>query len=383
MIAPEGIWDGGAVHVRGQKIVAVSREPLTVPGAQVMHAAGRYVSPGFVDIHIHGGNGYRFSDCTLEAFEAITRLHARYGVTSLQATPSALPFEAFQPLFATYRAWLREGRGGGSEILGIHLEGPFFSMEQRGAQPPQFIRPPTPEDTRLILDNADIIREMTIAPEVPGALEMIRELASHGIVVAAGHTAAKEPEILRAVEAGLSHVSHIYSGMSSMVRVGPWRVPGMLEVGLTHPALTVEMIADGKHLPPTLMKLVVRARGIDRTAIVSDAIQAAGLPEGTRFLSDGQEVFVEDGVAIMGDRTCFAGSIQPVGRMVHNVIELVGLPLREAVRMATEVPARIIHVDDRKGKLAAGMDADITIFDDEIAFALTMVRGEIVYREGI
>ena len=383
VIAPEGILDGGSMHVRGKRIAHVSAERLYVPGAQEIDAKGRYVSPGFIDIHVHGGDGAYFAQGTVDAFETVTKLHCQYGVTSLQVTPSALPFEGFETLFQGYRQWLAEDRSGGSEILGIHLEGPFFNLEQRGAQPPQFIRDPTPEDITYLLDNADIINEMTIAPEVPGALDVIRALSSHGILMSAGHSNAREADMLKAIEAGLRHVTHIYSGMSSMVRVGPWRVPGVLEVGLTHPDLTIEMISDGCHLPATLLKLIVRCRGTDRICIVSDAIRAAGLEDGFQFAFDGQDAVVDQGVAIMADQTCFVGSVQPVGRMVRNILDLVGTTLLETIGMATTVPAKVIGVDNRKGKLAVDMDADVIIFDDEIKYNMTMVGGEIVYQDDL
>lgn len=383
VITPAGLWDGGSVRVRGNKIAEVSKQRIYMPGAREIDAKGRYVSPGFVDIHVHGGGGEWFSNPSPDAFEQIAKLHCQYGVTALQVTPSALPMEDLTKIFAAYRQWLAEGRTGGSELIGIHLEGPFFNMEQRGAQPPQFIRPPTKEDAKVLLDNADVIKEMTIAPEVPGALELIRELAANGIVMAAGHTNAREDDMLKAIDAGLTHVTHVYSAMSMVVRIGPWRVPGVLEVALTHPALTLEMISDGCHLPATLLKLITRARGTDRIAIVSDALHAAGLPEGLRFDFDGQAAIVDQGVAIMADYTCFVGSIQPVGRMLRNVLKLTDVPFLEVVNMATSVPAKIVHVDDRKGKLVPGMDADITMFDDEIAFAMTMVGGEIVYAKSL
>ena len=383
VVSPEGVWENGSVHVRDERIAQVSKERLYVPGAKEIDARGRYVTPGLIDIHVHGGDGAYFSQSTVEAFETVAKLHCQYGVTALQVTPSALPFEGFEKLIAAYRQWVEEDRSGGSELLGIHLEGPFFSMEQRGAQPPQFIREPTSDDAAYLLDNADIINEMTIAPEVPGALELIRTLSSHGILVSSGHTDAREEDMLKAIDAGLRHVTHIYSGMSSMVRIGPWRVPGALEVGLTHPDLTIEMIGDLRHLPVTLVNLIIRARGTDRICLVSDALRAAGKPEGFRFLSDGQEVVVEEGVAMMADHTCFAGSIQPVGRMLRNMVQTVGVPFLEALGMTTTVPARILGIDERKGKLATDMDADITIFDEDFNYHLTMVGGEIVHQQDL
>jgi N-acetylglucosamine-6-phosphate deacetylase len=380
VITDEGIWDGGTVHLRGGKIVQVSRGALQVAGAQVIDAAGKYVSPGFIDIHVHGALEATFSDATMEAFEKITRFYARYGVTALQCTPSALPLEEMRAVIAAFRQWKREGRHGGSEMLGIHFEGPYFNQAQRGAQPPQYIRNPGPEDFKLMLENTDVITEVTLAPEIPGAIELTKELVARGVLVSAGHSNGRDYELNPAIEAGVSHVTHIYSGCSMVIREGPYRVPGLVEVGLTHPKLTVEMIADGKHLPPTLMKLIVRARGLDRLCIVSDAIRAAGGPEGVRFMSDSAEVVIQDGVAMAADMSCFHGSITPLGWMVYNLIKLVELPLLDAVRLATRNPAKILHVDDRKGRLAAGMDADVAIFDEQINVAMTIVGGEIVYK---
>jgi N-acetylglucosamine-6-phosphate deacetylase len=220
---------------------------------------------------------------------------------------------------------------------------------------------------------------MTYAPEKPGALELTQRLVELEIVPAAGHSAAREEEVLPVIEAGLSHMIHIWSAQSTTVREGPWRKPGLLEVSLTYNGLTGEMIADGKHLPPTLMKLVYKCIDPDRLCIVSDVSSGAGLPEGARFRMGGLEFEVHDGVGMLLDRTAFASSTTMLNQMIPILMDTVGVPLVEAIRMASLTPARVIGVDDRKGSLEAGKDADIAIFEDDFSAWRTMIRGQWAY----
>jgi N-acetylglucosamine-6-phosphate deacetylase len=261
----------------------------------------------------------------------------------------------------------------------VHLEGPFLSAEQRGAHRADLVRHPSPEEVRRILEYEDIVTEVTLAPELPGALALTRDFAHRGILVSAGHSVARERDIVRAIESGIRHTTHIFSSMSSVVKEGPYRIPGLLESTLASDKLTTEMIADGKHLPPTLMRLVLKSKGLNNVCLVSDAMRGAGKAEGEVLMVAGQEAVIEDGVAVALDRTHFAGSITPLDRMVRNVIELLGLSVEEAVRMVTLNPARILGIQESKGSIEPGRDADLVMFDSNVKIQHTWVLGKTVF----
>lgn len=385
VITSERILEGAAVQIEGGEIAAVLEEGPSPGNGQVLDAQGMYLAPGFIEPHVHGGNGADWMDGTLEAFETIVAFYGTRGVTSIQGTTTAAPLEQAERVLETARDWRRAdrrvgARPPGARLVGIHLEGPFLNREQCGAQPPSHIYSPPAGIAAWVLDYADVVTQITLAPELPGALDLIRELASVGILVAAGHSQATEPEVEAAIEAGLRHVIHIYSSMSTFIRRGPWRVPGLLECALVYDELTTEMIADLCHLPPTLMRLVLKCKAPDKVCLVSDAMRGAGWPEGDRFTIGGQEVIIEDGVAQLPDGTAFAGSVTPLDQMVHNVIQTLGLSVEQAVRLVTLSPARILGIEDRTGTIEPGKDADLVIFDDQIQVQATIVGGQVVYR---
>ena len=270
------------------------------------------------------------------------------------------------------------GPQAGAQVLGVHLEGPYFERVQAGAQDPDAIHNPDDGTVDALLAHADVVRMMSYAPELPGGLALTRRLAGLGIVAAAGHSMARDTDVLAAMDAGLTHIIHVWSAQSTTVREGPWRKPGLLEASLAFDGLTVEMIADNRHLPPTLMKLAVKCVGPDRLCIVSDATSGAGLPDGSRFRMGGLEYEVSNGVGMMLDRSSFAGSSTLLNQMLPVLVDVVGVPLVEAVRMATLNPARAIGVDDRKGSLLPGMDADIAIFNDDFTAWRVMISGRTV-----
>ena len=262
------------------------------------------------------------------------------------------------------RTW-RSEQHIGAHVLGGYLESPYTNVAQKGALDPRSLRSPDDGSAEELLDYADVLRVFMIAPELPGAIELTDKINRAGIVPAAGHSSAHDTHVRAAMEHGLRHVTHIWSAMSMVVREGPWRKPGLLEAALTFDGLTVEMIADNKHLPPTLMKLAYKCLGADRLCAISDATSGAGLPNGSRFAMGGMEYEVADGVGMMFDRSAFAGSTTLLGQMLPILINVVGIPLVEAVRMTTLTPARIVGVADRKGSLEAGKDADIAIWNED------------------
>lgn len=378
VILPQGIVTGKAVVVEGKKIVGIADADSLGAEAEKVDVGGRYIAPGLIDIHTHGALGHTFNEPTVEAFASITEENVTRGITSLLATISTAPIPGLVKGLEFSRQWMHELHEG-SQVLGVHLEGPYFSMAQKGAQDPKNIRTPDDGTPDILLEHHDVMRIMTYAPELPGALELTAKLAGLGIVPAAGHSSAKDEDVWAAMKVGLRHIIHIWSGQSSTMREGPWRKPGLLEATLVFDGLTAEMIADSKHLPPTLMKLAYKCIGADRLCVVSDATSGAGMPEGARFRMGEMEYEVHDGVGMMLDRTAFAGSTTLVNQMVPILIGPVGIPLVEAVRMATLTPARVIGFGGRKGSLEAGKDADLAIFEDDFTAWRTMIGGQWVY----
>ncbi len=377
IIRPTEIVSDQALIVEGEKIVGLANKDA-VGDLQEVDVGGRYITPGLIDIHTHGALGHIFNEATGEAFSLITQENARRGVTSLLATTMTAPIANLTSCLEFTRQWMNQSNEG-TQVLGVHVEGPYFCVEQAGAQDPANVRNPDDGTPAALLEHHDVIKMMSYAPELPGALELTTQLVELGIVPAAGHSNAKEEDVYAAINRGLRHIIHIWSAQSSTVREGPWRKPGLLEASLVFDDLTVEMISDNKHLPPTLMKLAYKCIGPDRLCVISDATNGAGLPEGSRFTMGDLEYDVHDGVGMMPDRSAFAGSTTLLNQMIPVLANKVGIPLDEVIRMATLTPARVIGVEDHKGSLEAGKDADIAIFEDDFTAWRTMIGGKWVY----
>lgn len=378
LILPGAIVTGKAVIVEGAKILGIADPDSLDSNTERIDVEGRYICPGLIDIHSHGALGHSFNDAAGKAFACITKENATRGVTSLVATISTAPIPDMVECLEFSRQWMDESHEG-SQILGLHVEGPYFSMAQKGAQDPKNIRTPDDGTVDALLEHHYVIRTMSFAPELPGALELTARLARLGIVPAAGHSSARDEQVEAAIKAGLCHAIHVWSGQSSTVREGPWRKPGLLEATLVFDELSAEMISDNKHLPPTLMKLAYKCKGPDRLCVISDATSGAGMPEGARFRMGDMEYEVHDGVGMLLDRTAFAGSTTLLNQMVPILRDVVGVPLAEAIRMASLTPARILGVDDRKGSLEAGKDADVAIFESDFTCWRTMIGGRWVH----
>lgn len=269
----------------------------------------------------------------------------------------------------------------GARFLGMHLEGPYFAMSQRGAQDPRYIRNPDPAEYEAILAHSPSISRWSAAPELPGAIEFGLRLRERGIVAAIAHTDALYQDVLTAYQNGYSLVTHLYSAMSGVTRRNAFRYAGVIESALLLD-LDVEVIGDGIHVPAPLLQLVYKVKGPDRIALITDAMRAAGMPEGPSTLGaleGGLPVIVEDGVAKLPDRSAFAGSVATMDRALRNMVQLGSVSLQDAVRMASGTPARIMGVADRKGSLEAGKDADIVILDAGLEVTMTMIAGSIVH----
>jgi N-acetylglucosamine-6-phosphate deacetylase len=378
VVLPEAVVFGKAVIVEGARIVAVVDTDALSGNIDVVDVEGRYIAPGLIDIHTHGAVGRSFNEPSAEAWATIADRNAACGITSLLATLATASIDDLVACLRLARDWRGAPREG-AQVIGVHLEGPYFSYEQRGAQDPRHLRVPDDGSATALLEHADVVSMMSFAPELPGALDLTARLFGLGIVPAAGHSSAKDVDVLAAMRSGLRHVIHLWSGQSTTVREGPWRRPGLLEASLCFDGLTAEMICDNRHLPPTLMKLAYKCLGPDRLCAISDATCGAGLPEGATFTMCGMTCDISEGVAMLRDRTSFAGSSTQLNQMVPILTSVIGVPLFEAVRMSSLTPARVIGVDRRKGSLEAEKDADIAIFEEDFTAWRTMIAGRWTY----
>ena len=381
IVTPFKIIEGGYVLVTNDTITAISESNIEAPGAIEINAEGRYVAPGFIDIHVHGGGGYDFMDANETAFLKIAETHAQYGTTAmLPTTLTATKELLLQTLDAFERANKRNVHG--AQMLGMHLEGPYIAMSQRGAQDPRFIREPDLNEYQEVLSKYSCIKRWSAAPELNGALQFGRYLASKQVLPAIAHTDAIYEEVLEAFKNGYTLITHLYSAMSGVTRRNAYRYAGVIESAYLIDEMDVEIIADGIHLPPPLLKLVYKIKGADRIALITDAMRAAGMGEGESILggiANGLKVIVENGVAKLPDRSAFAGSVATANRLVRTMVSMADVPIIDAIKMMTSTPARILKIEDRKGTLAPGKDADIVIFDEDINIATTIIKGKICF----
>ena len=381
IITPAKIINGGTVLVSNDIITAVSERDLDAPDAIVIDAGGKYVSPGFIDIHIHGGGGHDFMDNTVEAFLRIAELHAKYGTTAMSPTTLTSSKEDLLETLRVYELADKQNING-SQFIGMHLEGPYFAVNQCGAQDPRYIRDPNPEEYKEILTGTSVIKRWSAAPELKGAIEFGKYVISKGVLAAIAHTDAIYEEALHAFENGYTLATHLYSGMLGVTRRNAYRYAGVVEAAFLIDGMDVEIIADGIHLPPPLLKLVYKIKGAKRTALITDAMRAAGMPPGDSVLGslkNGLKVIVEDGVAKLPDRSAFAGSVATANLLVRNMIKMADVSLLEAVEMATLTPATIMNIADKKGSIEKGKDADLVIFDEDINIEKTIIKGKVIY----
>jgi N-acetylglucosamine-6-phosphate deacetylase len=381
IITPYKTIIGGSIVITGDRITAVSSENIPVTDALEIDAKGHYIAPGFIDIHVHGGGDADFMDGEETAFLKIATTHARYGTTAMLPTTLTSSTDELLQTIAVYESACAKNNNG-AQFLGLHLEGPYIAMSQRGAQDPRFIKDPDPDEYKTVLSRSASIKRWSAAPELTGALEFGKYIKSKGVLPAIAHTDAVYEQVQEAFENGYSLITHLYSAMSGVTRKNAYRYAGVIESAYLIDEMDVEIIADGVHLPPPLLKLVYKIKGADRTALITDAMRAAGMPEGESVLGslhNGLPVIVEDGVAKLPDRSSFAGSVATADRLVRTMMRMADVPLTEAVRMMTSTPARILGVADQKGALVAGMDADIIIFDADINIQTTIIRGTVIY----
>jgi N-acetylglucosamine-6-phosphate deacetylase len=369
LMFPDRIADGLSLCVEAGKIVALEHE-ISIAGQEAIDLAGNFLAPGFVDLHVHGAVGRDTMEGTTDAFHAICQYHAGGGTTSLLLTTVTAPLdEVVRVLVAIEGARARL-----PQLCGAHVEGPFLSREKRGAQAGEFILEPREDLVTQLLRESPAIQRVTLAPEIPGALDLVARLTSNGIASSGGHSAAWEEEARAAFAGGMRQVTHTFNCMSSIRRRGGKRVAGLLEFALSEPEIFCELIADGHHVGTTLMRMLYRAKDAAGICLVTDATAGAGLPEGSRFILGRTECLVREGACWVADGSALAGSGARMIDLVRRMVNDVGTPVHEAVRMATETPARAMGWKN-KGVLEVGRDADLVVLSPEMEVVQTISRG--------
>jgi N-acetylglucosamine-6-phosphate deacetylase len=371
LIFPEGIRDGLELVVEEGKIAEI-RERTS---ATAVDLKGNYLAPGFIDLHIHGARGRDTMEASAEAFQAICDYHATGGTTSVLLTTVTAPISEIVSVLKAVRTL----GGAIKQIAGVHVEGPFLSKARAGAQRAEFIRDPDSHAVDSLLAFAGVIKIMTLAPELPEVLATIDRLCLHHVLVSGGHSDASDIEARAAFEYGMRRVTHTFNAMSSARRKGIYREAGLLEFALSEPDISCELIADGHHVSPTLMKMLYRAKGPKGICLVTDATAGAGFPQGKEFFLSGRPCVVGDGVCLLADRSALAGSASRMIDLVRVMVNQVGVPLHEVVAMAATNPARALGLT-AKGKLKAGAEADFIVMSPKLEILRTVVAGERIFR---
>jgi len=382
-LLPDGLHERVTIVTRDGRIADVAPDGprSALADARVIDVAGRLVTAGLVDIHVHGaageafdGAGVPFESANEPIGVATLRLLAAAGVTSVLTSLVSAPVERLTGTVSALGRLASEQRPDTAEVLGVHLEGPFLAVAQCGAHDPAALTAPTPSAVSALLEHRDVLRMVTLAPELPGGIDAVRRFTDAGVLVAVGHSEAGVPELAAAVDAGARHLTHLWSGQSSTVRRGPWRVPGLLEASLASDGLTAEIIADGRHLPPTLLEIARRSLP-DRLVIVSDGTPGTGMPAGYEYDLAAVRCVVADGVGMVVGVDAFGGSTTTLPQMLAHLHDDLGWPLADVVTAATSRPAAVVGVADRKGSIAVGTDADLAVFDTGFRSYGTVLRG--------
>jgi N-acetylglucosamine-6-phosphate deacetylase len=380
LILPDRLLDGHLL-TRAGRIAAVAPGPGPA-GVERIDLAGGYLSPGWVDLHVHGGDGADFMDGTPEAFPTVCAAHARHGTTALLPTSTAArPDQCLR--FLELCRQFRDRPTGGARVLGAHFYGPYFAPAARGCHPSDGVRPLDPAEYARYLDFADAITTLTVAPELPGAEALVRAARDRGIRCNAGHSHATFAQVEAALGWGVRHVDHLFCAMSDRARLRqsqtyPMR-GGLLEATLFFDELTTEVIADGKHLDPSLLRLAYKVKGPVRLALVTDCNRALDRPDGDYWFGPadgGERILRRDGVGLMPDGQALASGVMGMDHILRTFIEATGAPLAEAVRMASLTPARISGWDHEVGSLTVGKRADVVVMDREMSVSGVYVGGE-------
>jgi len=362
--------ENGSILIENGKIKEIN--PITYCDENVLDADGLYVSPGFIDVHIHGAGGFDTMDGTTDAINAISKTIVKHGTTSFTPTTMTVSIEAIHKSMEVIKK-LKETGTEGAHVLGAHLEGPFINPEAIGAQNPSYLLPPSISAyNEMVRDCEDAVISITLAPEVEGAKELIKYLSEKGVVCSIGHTKATYEEAIEAIECGISHSTHLYNVMTPFNHRNPGVVGAIFDSDIT-----TETISDGIHISYPSLRIAYKQKSTDNVLLITDAMMACSMIDGEYSLG-GQNVTVIDGAARLKSGA-LAGSVLTLDKAVRNVYKNSNLPLHEIVKMASYNGAKHCKVDDHKGQIKEGYDADLILFDDDINIKKVFILGKEVY----
>ena len=373
ILTPEGWLRGGSVIVEGNKITEIAHDETTPDGCTTfIDARGMNIVPGGIELHIHGGGGRDFQEGTESAFRTAIQAHMQHGMTAVYPTLSSSSVPMMQAAIQTTEKLMKEED---TPILGLHFEGPYFNKEQAGGQMPEYITAPIKADYEMLLDSTNCIKRWDEAPELIGSTSFGRCCVEHGVLPSIAHTKAEFLDVKQAYDVGFTHATHFYNAMTGFHKVREYKHEGTVESIYAIPDMTVEVITDGIHVPPTILKMIYMFKGVENTALVTDSLACSVSDSDKAFDS---RVIIEDGVCKLADRSALAGSIATTDRLLSTAVNKVGISLADAVRMTSETPARIMHEDSHIGTLRKGYDANICIYSQNVRLQFVMQKGHIV-----
>ena len=372
ILTPKGWLEGGSVIIEDNKIKAVSNIDLHIVDAEIIDAKGCYVVPGGIDLHTHGGGGRDFIEGSEDAFRAAVNAHMKHGTTTIYPTLSSSTIPSIEAACHVCQKLMAEEN---SPVLGLHIEGSYINPKQAGAQNPVLIKAPLPDEYETLLNKFSCIKRWDVAPELQGSVEFITECRKHGVLTALTCTRATYEDVVAAHDAGLSHAAHFYNAMPVVYKEHEFKVPGTVESVYALQDMTVEVIADGIHVPPVMLNVVYQIKGVEKTALITDSLAYAA-SEGN--VSSEPSVILEDGVCKLADHSALAGSIATMDVLIRTCIHRAEIPMIDVFRMVSETPAKIMGIFDRKGSIEEGKDADIMMFDDDIDLTYVMQMGNVV-----
>ena len=370
ILTPQGWIKDGSVLISNGKILEVTNSDLAVIGAKVIDVKGMYIVPGFIGMHIHGGGGHDYTEGTVEAFESATKAHLLHGATSVFPTLTSTTFDNIKKAANVCEELMKTNK----VIQGLHIEGPYLNPKMAGTQWGEYLKTPQKEEYSDLIDSVSCIKRWDISPEIEGGYEFGKYTSSKGILTAITHTEAEYEDIKKAFASGFKHAAHFYNAMPGFHKRREYKYEGTVESVYLTDGMSVEVIADGRHLPATILKLVYKLKGVEHTCLVTDALKYAAFDGKI----DDPRYVIENEVCKLADHSSLAGSLATMDKLVWTMVKKANIPLEDAVRMASETPARIIGIADRKGTLQKGKDADIVILDKDTNVRCVFSYGEIV-----
>ena len=373
ILTPQGWLQGGSVIVEGTKIFAVENTQLSIQDAERIDVHGADIVPGGIDLHVHGGGGSDFMEGTVEAFQTAVNAHLQHGTTAIFPTLSSSTVPMMEAGLDACREMMQDPT---SPVQGLQLEGPYCNPAQAGAQIPEWIKAPLPEEYYSILEHGKgVLKRWDEAPELEGSKGFVIACASHGVLPSIAHTRALYKDVHEANLAGMTHATHFYNAMPVVYKKREYKIPGTVESILAEKNMTIEMIADGIHVPPIMLKMAWQVKGTEKTCFITDSLAMAASDSTLAF---DPRVIVEDGVCKLADRSALAGSVATMDRLVRTAVQQAEIPMEDACRMVSETPAKIMGIYDRKGSLQRGKDADIICFDKDQQLTFVMQCGRVV-----